>query len=371
MSEARIYESVPNFSEGRRAGVIAELSRAAARAHLLDTDPDPDHNRVVISIAGTRSRIIDAVIASAGEAVQRIDVTRHAGVHPRVGAADVVPIVPLGGTTLEQCRELAHELGQRLWSELRLPVYFYGESEGRSLADIRAGRANPDLGGPSPHPTAGAVCVGARRALVAFNVLLPQSDLRSARAVARTIRESSAGMRGVQALVFELPGGRVQLSMNLFRVDETSPSDVVAELGRLGVPVGAEQLVGLCPARAANVGASGRILEGRLVAAAAIAAAARCEHAGGEELEALAARLRAEASGLAALGVDQEAMLAGAERSAALIPVLRAATVLDDELESMLAVAARGLRAAVAPGTRALYRLRVAALDARLGTAGA
>jgi hypothetical protein len=178
-------------------------------------------------------------------------------------------------------------------------------------------------------------------------------------------------MRGVQALVFELPGGRVQLSMNLFRVDETSPSDVVAELGRLGVPVGAEQLVGLCPARAANVGASGRILEGRLVAAAAIAAAARCEHAGGEELEALAARLRAEASGLAALGVDQEAMLAGAERSAALIPVLRAATVLDDELESMLAVAARGLRAAVAPGTGALYRLRVAALDARLGTAGA
>jgi glutamate formiminotransferase len=366
VGDARIYESVPNFSEGRRAGVIAELSRAAARAHLLDTDPDPDHNRVVISIAGVKDRLVDALIATAGEAVQRIDVTRHAGVHPRVGAADVVPIVPLGGSTLEQCRELAREIGQRFWSELRVPVYFYGEGEGRSLADIRNGRAKPDLGGPSPHPTAGAVCVGARPALVAFNVLLPGSDLTTARAVARTIRESGAGMRGVQALVFELPGGRLQLSMNLFRIDESSPSAVIAELGRLGVSVGAEQLVGLCPAGVANGAATGRILEGRLASAAAVAAAARCEEAGDEERAALAARLRGEASALAGLGIEQDAVLAGAERSAALIPVLRAGGVLDDELESLLAVAARGLRAAVTAGTQALYGARIAALDARL-----
>ena len=179
--------------------------------------------------------------------------------------------------------------------------------------------------------------------LVAFNVILFDIDMVGARALARSIRESSAGLRGVQALAFELPGSRVQLSMNLFRIDETSPSDAIAELARRGVAMGAEQVVGLCPAIAANPAADGRLLEGRLASAAASAVATRCEERGGEELAALARRLRKEADELARLPVDQDAILAGAERAAALIQVLEAAHVLDVELAGLLRAAARGL----------------------------
>src|SRR5207253_7679081 len=193
-----------------------------------------------------------------------------------------------------------------------------------TLADIRAGRASPDLGGPDLHLTAGAVCVGARRTLVAFNVTLFDIDLVGARALARSIRESSAGLRGVQALAFELPGSRVQLSMNLFRIDETTPSDVIAELERRGVAMGAQQVVGLCPAIAATPAADRRLLEGRLASAAASAGAERAGERGGEELTALAARMRREAEELALLAADQDAVLAGAERAAALIRVLHA-----------------------------------------------
>jgi glutamate formiminotransferase len=361
-----LFESVPNFSEGRRLDVIDAIASAARPAHLLDVDPDPDHNRVVISLAGDRAKLIQALLASIQQAMERIDMRRHEGVHPRVGAADVVPIVPLGQATLQDCRELAHELGERIWLELKLPVYFYGHGENRTLADVRAGRAIPSLGGPDPHPTAGAVCVGARSTLVAFNVLLPDSDLLTARALARSIRESAGGMRGVQALVFVLPGGRVQLSMNLFRADDTPPAAVAAELERRGVAMGAQELVGLCPAFAANEAATGKILEGRLAAAAARAAALACDERGGEELSALALRLRREAAQLADLGIDQDSLLAGAERAAALRAVLPAARIQDGELDAMLAVAAHGLRVSITAGTQAAYRDRVAALDARL-----
>jgi glutamate formiminotransferase len=361
-----LFESVPNFSEGRRPEVIAAIA-GASTSHVLDVDPDHDHHRVVISMAAQRSTLLEGVVAAVGAAIEHIDMRSHAGVHPRVGAADVVPFVPLGQSTLADARELAREAGERIWSELKVPVYFYGEN--RSLADIRAGRAQPDLGGPRLHPTAGAVSVGARLALVAFNVLLPDMDLAMARALARSLRESQAGMRGVQALVFQLSGGRVQLSMNLFRVDQTSPAAIVAELVRRGVKVGGQQLVGLCPAIAANEVAVGRLLEGRLAAAAARAGAVKCRALGGEEHLALAARLEREADALAALGVDQQEMLAGAERAAALAPVLRAAKVLDGELEAMLGAAARGLRAAIGPATQAHHVARVAALDARLSSA--
>jgi glutamate formiminotransferase len=359
-----LFESVPNFSEGRRRDVIAAIASAPSRTHVLDVDPDHDHHRVVISMAAQRSALLEGVIAAVGAAVQHIDMRGHAGVHPRLGAADVVPFVPLGQSTLAGARELAREAGERIWSELKVPVYFYGES--RSLADIRAGRAQPDLGGPTLHPTAGAVSVGARLALVAFNVLLRDTDVATAQALARSLRESQAGMRGVQALVFQLSGGRVQLSMNLFRVDQTPPAAVVAELVRRGVRVGEQQLVGLCPAIAANEVAGGRLLEGRLAAAAARAGAARCRSSGDEEQVALAVRLEREAEGLAALGVDQQELLAGAERAAALVPVLRVANALDAELEAMLGAAARGLRAAVSPATETAYVARVAALDRRL-----
>lgn len=362
-----LFESVPNFSEGRDAPVIDAIARAASAAHLLDVDPDPYHHRVVVSMAGTRDRLLDGLIHSVATAAERIDLSRHAGVHPRVGAADVVPIVPLGDTSLDACHEVARELGRRIWSELRIPVYFYGHGEDWTLADIRAGRAQPDLGGPDLHPTAGAVCVGARRLLVAFNVLLDGLTVPEARALARSIRESGGGMRGVMALAFELPSGHLQLSMNLFRLDETSPQGVVDELRRRGVMPGEQQIVGLCPAVAASDAAAGHLLEGHVGSAVAREGARRCLGLGGEEPAALATRLQYEASGLADLAVDQESLLAGAERCAALGPVLKAAEVLDGELAAMAAVAARGLRRAINRATESAYPERVLALDRRLG----
>jgi glutamate formiminotransferase / 5-formyltetrahydrofolate cyclo-ligase len=362
-----LYESVPNFSEGRSIEVIGELVRAAQRAHCLDSDSDPDHNRVVISIAGSRENLTKALLACVGEAVDRIDLRHHRGVHPRVGAADVIPIVPLGGATLESSREVAHELAEQIWTQLRVPVFFYGHGEGKRLVDIRAGRATPDLGGPELHPTAGGVSVGARASLVAFNVILYDTDLVTARAIARSIRETTTGgLRGVQALVFQLSGHRVQLSMNLFRLDETTPSQLIAELERRGASVGAQELVGLCPAVAAVGPAAGRLLEGRLAATAAGAASRRAERIGDEEHRALASKLWKTSAAFMRLGVEQDSLLAGAEQCAALIPVMRAGGVLDDELQAMLDAAARGLRAAIVPATEAIYRERVNALDVRL-----
>jgi glutamate formiminotransferase len=362
-----LFESVPNFSEGRRSDVIDAISSAAAPAFVLDSDPDPDHHRVVVSLAGARQRLADGLMGAIAAAVERIDLGTHlGGVHPRVGAADVVPIVPLGQTSLERCRELAHEVGERVWTELHVPVYFYGHGEHKTLADIRAGRARLDLG-RDLHPKAGAACIGARMPLVAFNVILYGVDLVAARALARSMRESGAGLRGVQALAFELPGERLQLSMNLFRVEETTPSDVVAELERRGVGVGAEQIVGLCPAVAANPAADGRLLEGRIASVSAEAGARRCEERGGEEMTAMASRLRGEARELARLRADQDELLSGAERAAALIHVLRAARVDDAEVEGLLGVAAAGLRKALSPATESLYGARMHALDARLG----
>jgi glutamate formiminotransferase len=359
-----LFESVPNFSEGRDLDSIAAIAGGAGPAHVLDVDPDADHHRVVISLAAFGRRLVDGLMGSINVAIDRIDVQRHHGVHPRVGAFDVLPIVPLGGTTLASCRQLARELGERIWTELRVPVYFYGEHQ--TLADVRAGRGHLDLGGPDLHPTAGAVCVGARQKLVAFNVILPGTDVSKARSLARSLRESKAGLRGVQALVFELPDGRVQLSMNLFRLEETSLAAVVAELERRGVVVGAQQVVGLCPAAVANPAAAGRLLEARLASSAARAGSLLCRKRGGDEHLALAARLLREADSLATLAVDQADLLEGAERAAALVHVLRAGGVLEPELEAMLLDAARGLRAAITPETQAAYEARFAALERRL-----
>ena len=363
MVDAELFESVPNFSEGRDARVIEAIATAGRKAHLLDVDSDRDHHRAVISLAGSRIRLVETLVQTVGAAAERIDLRSHVGVHPRVGATDVVPIVPLGATSLESCRTVSHSLGERLWAELRIPVYFYGDGERWTLADIRAGRAQPDLGGPGPHPTAGAVCVGARRLLVAFNVLLPGMTLTAARALAGALRESAGGLRGVQALAFQLPGGEVQLSMNLFRPDETGPQVVIDELVRRGVFAGSQQVVGLCPAAAANDAAAGRILEARIGAAVARAGAQKCRALGDHEHVALAKKLEVEAASLAMLGMAQPDLLAGAERCFALGPVLGAAGVLEDELAGLSLVAAGGLRSALGPETEAGYGPRVAALD--------
>ncbi len=180
------------------------------------------------------------------------------------------------------------------------------------------------------------------------------------------MRETADGLRGVQALAFQLSGDRVQLSMNLFRIDESTPSAVVEELERRGVSVGAQQIVGLCPAAAANPAAEGRLLEGRLASAAANAGAELCRRRGDDEHAALAVRLDREASELARLAVDQDAILAGAERAAALIRVLHAAHITDTELDTMLDAAARGFRRAITPATESIYRARIDALDSWL-----
>src|SRR5436190_1132151 len=193
-----LFESVPNFSEGRRGDVIDAIAAAAGMAYVLDTDPDRDHNRVVVSLAGSRATVVDGLLAAIGVATEQIDLRAHSGVHPRVGAADVVPIVPLGGTTLDECRQVAHAVGERVWSELKVPVYFYGHGESHSLADIRAGRARPDLGGPDLHPKAGAVCVGARRMRTAASWRAgwrapPRPPARCAAASAATMSASRWG----------------------------------------------------------------------------------------------------------------------------------------------------------------------------------
>jgi glutamate formiminotransferase len=376
MGHVKLFESVPNFSEGRRAEVIAEIAGAAAHAHVLDVDADADHNRVVVSLAGEGPHIVDALAASVRVAAQRIHLREHSGVHPRVGAADVIPIVPLGEASLAAARDLARELGERIWNELRIPVFFYGYGEKDTLADIRAGRVRPALGGPEPHLSAGAVCVGARRLLLAFNVLLPGLDLKAARALARSLRESAGGMRGVQALAFELTRGvwssdeRIQLSLNLFRLDETAPSAVIGELERRGVEVGRQQVIGLCPAFAALPAANGRLLEARLAAAAARRGAELCAARGDDEHIKLAGRLEREADDLGRIGVDQGELLAGAERMAALVHVLKAAGVLTPDLEAMLDIAARGLRSALDRDTLSRHAARIGALDERLGKVG-
>lgn len=368
MQAEQLFESVPNFSEGRRREVIDSIAGAvSAHAFLLDVDSDADHNRSVVSLAGFKTKVFAALLAAVAEAKQRIDLRTHQGVHPRVGAADVVPLVPLGETAVSDAQVAARELGERIWAELEIPVFFYGSGTGRTLADIRAGRVQPDVGGPSLHPTAGAVCVGARPALVAFNVVLHGIDLVAARALARSIRESQAGLRGVQALAFPLSNERLQLSMNLFRLDETRPADVIAELERRGVSMEAQEIVALCPAIAASAAADGRVLEGRMASAAARAASALCRERASEEHFALAVRLDVEADELARLPADQDAFLGGAERAAALVRVVRAAGISDPELDAMALAAAGGLRAAISAGTAGIYQARVDALDARLG----
>jgi glutamate formiminotransferase len=350
---------------------MAAIGAAAARggAQVLDSHGDADHNRFVLSLASTSdATLVAGLLACIAEAARWIDLRLHEGVHPRVGAADVVPIVPLDGTPMADCTALARRLGERVWSELGLPVYFYGGAamrpEAARLASIRAGGLEPDLGGPALHPSAGAVCIGSRPPLVAYNLLVPDASFEEVQALARSVRESSGGLHGVQALAFALASGVVQLSMNLVDLDSAEPARVIEGVRLLaveaGLRVGDEEVVGLCPARHATAAAAGRLLEGRLAASAARAGAAACRSLGGEERQLLAQRLEGEAADLAALQAYPEAILAGAERAAALIRVLNAAGVEDPELDRMLSAAARGFRAAVADGSEPE---RVAALD--------
>jgi len=279
-----IVECVPNFSEGRDEVVIARLRAAVAaveRVKLLDTHSDPDHNRTVLTFAGPISQVSVAAMRVAREAVKRIDMRQHDGVHPRMGSIDVVPFAPLRGTSLDECAAAARQVARYLGEELGVPAFLYGAAAApdrpRQLNQIRgrghdsieamgAALRSPDFGPPAPHPTAGAVVVGARLPLIAFNVRLDSSDIETAERVARNVRESSGGMRRVQALAFFLPSrGQVQVSTNLLDFHVTGLSAVLAAVRKLaareGTTVVACELVGLLPA-AALEGIEGETLPG-------------------------------------------------------------------------------------------------------------
>lgn len=362
---------MPNFSEGARPDIYRRPAEALG-AHgclVLDVDPDPEHNRTVVSaVSATHAGLVGGALAAVAAAVVSIDLRAHAGLHPRLGAADVVPVVPLGGASMAEAVEVAWELGSRIWSELGVPVYWYGAAarrpEARRLSAIRSGALVPDLG-DQLHRSAGTVCVGARPPLVAYNLVLSGVGEAEARGLAARLRESGGGLAGVQALVFVLPGGQVQLSMNLVDLTVVTPARIRAELAKLGVAVASEQVVGLCPAAAArdSMAAAGRVLEGRLAGATAVAAASAAESLGDEEHRLLAARLLRSGRELADLRPGGPELLAGAEQAAALSRVLDAGGLLTAERGAMLAVAASGLRAAVGAGVELRFEERVRLLD--------
>src|ERR1700754_867288 len=219
MNDGPIVECVPNFSEGTDAGKIHEIVRAMRvdGVHLLDFSMDPDHNRSVGTIAGTPEAVVESAVRGAGKAAELIDLTRQNGVHPRIGAADVIPFVPVSGASLAECAVLARQAGILIWRRYGVPVYFYGAAAARpdrvNLEDVRKGQfeglrdavrrdaaRRPDLGGPALHGTAGASAVGARSFLIAYNVHLKESDIAAARAIARDIRAANGGMYGVKAM---------------------------------------------------------------------------------------------------------------------------------------------------------------------------
>ncbi|MFZ0744199.1 MAG: glutamate formimidoyltransferase [Terracidiphilus sp.] len=265
----QLVECVPNFSEGRdvrRVEAIVAAMRVEG-VHLLDWSMDADHNRSVVTIAGEPSAVVESAVRGAGKAAELIDLTRQEGVHPRIGAADVIPFVPISGVKLEHCVMLARQAGLEIWRRFGVPVYFYEAAAARpdraNLEDVRRGQfeglrdmvrkeaaRRPDLGGPGLHPTAGACAVGARKFLVDYNLYFDSTDVAMVRAIAREIRAASGGLKGVKAMGM-LAHGRAQLSMNITDFEKTSISHVYEAVCRLALrhkaaPVEGE-VIGLVP----------------------------------------------------------------------------------------------------------------------------
>lgn len=268
-----MIECVPNVSEGRRQKVVdrvADAVRSVPGVLLLDHSADPAHNRSVFTFAGDALALKRAVLSLYEEALPAIDLRAHSGVHPRMGAVDVVPFVPLEGASMADCVRLATEVGRAVAEQFRVPVYLYEEAatapDRRRLSDVRRGGFErladrmaagfvPDFGPPSPHPTAGASAIGARTPLVAFNVNLSTSRLEVADAIARAVRQSSGGLPFVKALGLALRDRAiVQVSMNLTNCAQTPIrrvfEEVSREAARRGVSVLESEIVGLAPAAA-------------------------------------------------------------------------------------------------------------------------
>lgn len=267
-----LVECVPNFSEGRRPDVIGAIvaaARAVPGVRVLGTHSDPDHNRSVLTYVAPPEAALEAGFAVVRAAVERIDLRQHSGAHPRMGALDVFPFVPLGETPMARCVELAHTLGERVAAELDVPVYFYEEAaltdERRALERVRRKgfedlreaiihdpERRPDRGPLRVHPRAGAIAIGARQFLIAFNVYLSTLDPALAKSIARRIRASSGGLRYVKALGLKMAGtGETQVSMNLTNFRASSIVTVMdlirAEAARHGVAVTHSEVVGLIP----------------------------------------------------------------------------------------------------------------------------
>lgn len=264
-----IVECVPNFSEGREERVVREIVRAMQvfGVSLLDWSMDAAHNRSVVTVAGAPEAVAESAVRGVGRASELIDLTRQKGVHPRVGAADVVPFVPVSGYSLRQCASLAHYAGLEIWRRYGVPVYFYEAAARRPdrvrLEDVRRGQFEglleavrtdpmrcPDVGTCELHNTAGACLVGAREFLIAYNIYLQSSDLHAARSIAKALRASGGGLPGVKAMGV-LVNGRAQVSMNVTDFRLVSVSQVHATVQRLagqaGLAVADGELIGLIP----------------------------------------------------------------------------------------------------------------------------
>lgn len=295
---AKLVESVPNFSEGRRIEVVDKLVAAVERvpgASLLDRTSDASHNRSVLTLAGEPVPILEALERAVAVAVAEIDMERHVGEHPRIGAVDVVPFVPLAGTSMADCIELARTFGSQVAARFGIPVYLYGEAATsparRRLADVRLGQYEglrtqigepdraPDFGPASLHATAGAMAVGARQFLIAYNINLESRDVELAKRIARRIRESSGGLPSVQANGFWIEElERAQVSMNLLDF-RTTPiwlvwESVRAEAAVDGVHLAESELIGLAPLAAlldvaAHAGVSESLSQAERLAGAA------------------------------------------------------------------------------------------------------
>lgn len=266
----KTVECVPNFSEGRRKEVIEAIVNAVKGqkgVKVLDYSADGDHNRMVVSFIGTPKAVRKAVLSSSKKAIELIDLNLHSGQHPRVGAVDVIPFIPISNVTMRECVKLAHEVGKELSEKFKLPVYLYGEAskERRTLSTIRKygfegldklmKELKPDFGDAKPHLTAGVCAVGARKPLIAFNVNLASNNLEIAKKIAKSIRASSGGLQRIQALGVELKSkGLVQVSMNLVDYEVTSIAKafeaVKSEADKYGVKVTGSEIIGLLPLNA-------------------------------------------------------------------------------------------------------------------------
>ena len=269
MNPEAIIECVPNFSEGVDASKVGKIVAAmqVEGVRLLDWSLDAAHNRSVVTIAGGPEAVVESVVRAAGKAAELINLTQQSGVHPRIGAADVIPFIPVSGATLADCALLARNAGLLIWRRYGIPVYFYGAAAARpdrvQLEDVRKGQfeglrtaahrdasRRPDIGGPELHETAGASAVGARNFLIAYNVHLGQPDITAARAIARDIRASNGGLHGVKALGV-LVNGRAQITMNITDHRTTPMQKVYDRLldlaSRHGASIEDAELIGLIP----------------------------------------------------------------------------------------------------------------------------